>query len=223
MSYQLNFDFETPEQKEKRLKEWQKQELEIDKMFDRDDNYYTYNKYVDKLIDLLPYRLGWGFKNNWSELRWWIKCKYQTFRYGVSDDEVYSLETNIAKYILPRLKYFRNKKRPGIPVKFLPSNYFDLSEEDSKKADEIGEKEMNRIIDEMIFAFEYIVDANEFAPFPEEFIAKWDSKDKNYFNREKTIEEKMVWDEYMQKCKELEIREKNGLQLFAEHIDILWI
>ena len=59
MSYQMEFDFETPEQKEKRLKEWQKQESEIDKMFERDGNYYTYNKYVDKFLDLLPYRLRW--------------------------------------------------------------------------------------------------------------------------------------------------------------------
>ena len=224
MSYQIEFDFESPEEKEQRLKEYANQQAELDKLFGEDsDNYYTYNKYIDNFIDLLPYRLGWGFKHNWYDLRWWVKCTYQKIRYGVSDNDVYSLETNIAKYILPRLKYFKNKKKPGIPIKFLPSNYFDLSEEDSKKADEIGEKEMNRIIDEMIFAFEYIIDPYKFAPFPESTLAKWNSKDKYSFNREKTIEEKMIWDEYMQKCKEFEIREKNGLQLFAEHIDILWI
>lgn len=224
MSYQQQFDFESPEEKEQRLKEYHEQQLEIDKAFGEDnDNYYAYNKYIDGFIDLLPYRLGWGFKNNWYDLRWWVKCTYQKLRYGVSDDEVYSLETNIAKYILPRLKYFRNKNKPGIPVKFLPSNYFDLSEEDSKKADEIGEKEMNCIIDEMIFAFEYIVDPDKFVPFPEESLTKWDKKDKNVFNREKTIEEKMAWDEYMQKCKDCEARKKKGLLLFAEHSDILWI
>jgi uncharacterized protein YhjY with autotransporter beta-barrel domain len=80
MSYQTEFDFETPEQKEKRLKHWHDQEAELNKLFPEDNNYYTYNKYVDKLIDLLPYRLGWGFKHNWCELRWWAKCKYQKFR-----------------------------------------------------------------------------------------------------------------------------------------------
>ena len=45
MSYQLEFDFETPEQKEKRLKDWHDQEAEFDKLFGEDDNYYTYNKY----------------------------------------------------------------------------------------------------------------------------------------------------------------------------------
>ncbi|NDB56093.1 hypothetical protein EB169_09735 [archaeon] len=224
MAYQQQFDFESLEEKEQRLKEYAHQQAELDKLFGEDsDNYYTYNKYIDGFIDLLPYRLGWGFKNNWYEIRWWFKCKYQKIRYGVSDDEVYCLETSIAKDILPRLKYFKNKNKPGIPVKFLPSNYFDLSEEDSKKADEIGEKEINRIIDEIIFAFEYIVDPDKFVPFPKESLSKRNSKDKNSFNREKTIEEKMAWDEYMQKSKECETRKKNGLLLFAEHSDILWI
>lgn len=222
MAYQQQFDFESPEEKEQRLKEYAHQQAELDKLFGEDsDNYYTYNKYIDNFIDLLPYRLGWGFKHNWYDLRWWVKCTYQKIRYGVSDDDIYCLETNIAKYILPRLKYFKHKKKLGIPIKFLPSNYLDLSEEDSKKADEIGEKEMNRIIDEMIFAFEYIIDSDKFVPFPEES-SKW-LGERNYFNREKTIEEKMAWDEYIKKSNEYEARKKNGLQLFAEHIDILWI
>ncbi len=222
MAYQLQFDFESSEEKEQRLKEYAHQQAELDKMFDKNnDDYYTYNKYIDGFIDLLPYRLGWGFKHNWCEIRWWFKCKYQKLRYGVSDDDVYALETNIAKYIVPRLKYFKNKGKPGIPAKFVPPNYSDLSDEDMRKAEAIGEKEMNRIIDEMIFAFEYIIDPDKFVPFPEES-SKW-LGERNYFNREKTIEEKMAWDEYIKKSNEYEARKKNGLKLFAEHSDILWI
>lgn len=222
MSYQIEFDFETPEQKEKRLKDWQKQESEIDKMFERNGDHYTYNKYVDKFLDLLPYRLGWGFKNNWSELRWWIKCKYQKFRYGVSDDDVYSLESRIAEYIVPRLQYLKKKGKFGIPVKLLPSNYIYLEGEEKDKAEKIGEQEIDRILDEMIFAFDYIINPDKYVPFPESS-AKWDLKDRNYFNREKTIEEKAAWDDYIKKCEQCNIRRKQGLQLFAEHIDILWI
>jgi hypothetical protein len=222
MSYQLQFDFETPEQKEKRLKNWQKHESEIDKMFERDGDYYTYNKYVDKFLDLLPYRLGWGFKNNWSELRWWIKCKYQKFRYGVSDDDVYSLESRIAEYIVPRLQYFKKKGKFGIPMKFLPSNYIYLEGEEKDKAEKIGEQEIDRILDEMIFAFDYIINPDKYVPFPESS-AKWDLKDRNYFNREKTIEEKATWDDYIKKCEACNTRKIQGLQLFVDHIDILWI
>jgi hypothetical protein len=52
---------------------------------------------------------------------------------------------------------------------------------------------------------------------------KWNLKDKNYFNREKTIEEKVVWDEYMKKCNQYNERKKQGLQLFVDHMDTLWI
>ena len=222
MSYQIEFNFETSEQKEKRLKDWQKQESEIDKMFETDGDYYTYNKYVDKFLDILPYRLGWGFKNNWSELRWWVKCKYQTFRYGVSDDDVFSLESRIAEYIVPRLQYFKKKGKFGIPMKFLPSNYIYLEDEEKNKAEKIGEQEIDRILEEMIFAFDYIINPDKHVPFPESS-TKWDLKDKNYFNREKTIEEKAAWDDYIKKCEICNTRKKQGLQLFAEHMDILWI
>lgn len=222
MSYQMEFDFETPEQKEKRFKALQKQDLEFDKLFEVDGDYYTYNKYIDNLIDFLPYRLGWGFKHNWSDLRWWVKCKYQKLRYGVSDDDVFSLESNIAKYIAPRLQYFKKKGKYGIPMKFLPSNYSYLNEEDREKAEKIGEQEMNRILDEMIFAFDYIINPDKYVPFPEESM-KWDLKDKNYFNREKTIEEKVAWDDYIKKCEQHDARKKQGLQLFVDHIDILWL
>ena len=222
MSYQTEFDFETPEQKEQRLKNWRDQEAEINKMLGEDGNYYTYNKYVDKFIDLLPYRLGWGFKNNWYELRWWAKCKYQKFRYGVSDDDVFSLETNIAKFIVPRLQYLKKVGKMGIPMKFLPNNYNSLSEEDQQKAEKIAEKEIDRILDEIIFAFDYIIDPDKYLPFPQS-LTKWDLKDRNYFNREKTIEEKMIWDEYIKKCEQYNERKTQGLQLFVDHIDMLWI
>jgi hypothetical protein len=81
---------------------------------------------------------------------------------------------------------------------------------------------MNRILDEMIFAFDYIINPDKYVPFPEESM-KWDLKDKNYFNREKTIEEKIAWDDYIKKCEQHDTRKKQGLQLFVDHIDILWL
>ncbi len=110
----------------------------------------------------------------------------------------------------------------GIPMKFLPNNYTSLSEEEQQKAEKIAEKEIDRILDEIIFAFDYIIDPDKYAPFPQSS-TKWDLKDRNYFNREKTIEEKQAWDEYMKKCDELNNRKKQGLQLFVDHIDTLWI
>jgi hypothetical protein len=97
-----------------------------------------------------------------------------------------------------------------------------LSEEEQQKAEKIAEKEIDRILDEIIFAFDYIIDPDKYVPFPQLSI-KWNLKDKNYFNREKTIEEKVVWDEYMKKCNQYNERKKQGLQLFVDHMDTLWI
>jgi hypothetical protein len=132
------------------------------------------------------------------------------------------LETNIAKFVVPRLQYLKKVGKMGIPMKFLPNNYTFLSEEEQQKAEKIAEKEIDRILDEIIFAFDYIIDPDKYVPFPQLSI-KWNLKDKNYFNREKTIEEKVVWDEYMKKCNQYNERKKQGLQLFVYHMDTLWI
>jgi hypothetical protein len=73
----------------------------------------------------------------------------------------------------------------------------------------------------MIFAFDYIIDPDKYAPFPKS--CSWDIKNKNYFNREKNLEAKQSWDEYIKTCEQLNDRKKQGLQLFVEHMDMLWI
>jgi len=123
--------------------------------------------------------------------------------------------------MVPRLQYFKKKGKMGIPMKFLPSNYDNLQDEDREKAEKIGEKEINRILDEMIFAFDYIIDPDKYVTFPKS--CSWDIKDKNYFNREKNLETKQAWDEYTKTCEQLDVRKKQGLQLFVDHMDMLWI
>jgi hypothetical protein len=79
---------------------------------------------------------------------------------------------------------------------------------------------MNFAIDEMIFAFEYIIDGDKFCELPESLSFK--AKGLN-LNSEKTIEEKQAWGEYMEKANKLNERKENGLMLFAKYYDILWI
>ena len=73
----------------------------------------------------------------------------------------------------------------------------------------------------MIFAFDYIIDPDKYVTFPKS--CSWDIKDKNYFNREKNLETKQAWDEYTKTCEQLDVRKKQGLQLFVDHMDMLWI
>jgi hypothetical protein len=95
-----------------------------------------------------------------------------------------------------------------------------LEGEQQTAAEEKGIKEMNFALDEMIFAFEYIIDGDKFCELPESLSFK--TKGLN-LNSEKTIEEKQAWGEYMEKANKLNERKENGLMLFAKYYDILWI
>jgi len=215
---QTEFDFRSPEE----IAEQKKKSEENEKVFKVtfSENSYLYNKYVDFLLDVLPFRLGWRAMRWPSEIRWWAKCKYQKIRYGVSDDDVYSLGSTIAVFILPRLKYFKKKGKVGVPCRFLPDNFHVLQGEAYELAVEKGAKEMEAALDEMIFAFEYIINADDFCELPE--ILSFRGKD-FCFNNEKTKEQKQAWEEYMKKSDVLNERKNNGLALFAKYYDTLWI
>ena len=218
MSQQLEFDFRSPEEIARQRKIAEENAKAFDIMFS--DDGYIYNKYVDFLLDLVPFRLAWKARYWPGNVRWWIKCKYQKFRYGVSDDDVYSLGYTIALFVLPRLKYFKEKGKVGIPVCFLPSNFHVLEGEEQTAAEEKGVKEMEAALDEMIFAFEYIVNGDKMCEFPESLSFKGKDFD---FNSEKSIEEKEDWKRYMEKSNKLNDRKNNGLALFAKYYDTLWI
>ena len=95
-----------------------------------------------------------------------------------------------------------------------------LEGEEQTAAEEKGVKEMEFALDEMIFAFEYIIDGDKFCELPESLSFKGKDFD---FNSEKTIEEKESWKQYMEKANELNDRKNNGLILFAKYYDTLWI
>jgi hypothetical protein len=102
----------------------------------------------------------------------------------------------------------------------LPDNFHLLKDEEQTAAEEKGVKEMGDALDEMIFAFEYIIDGDKFCELPESLSFK--AKDLD-FNSEKSIEEKESWKQYMEKANELNDRKNNGLILFAKYYDTLWI
>ncbi|MGM8331755.1 hypothetical protein [Clostridium perfringens] len=62
----------------------------------------------------------------------------------IQDSELWSLDTTLAKYILPRLEKYRNMERMSYPSK--------LS----------GEEEWNDILDKMIYAFKYVLERDNF-------------------------------------------------------------
>lgn len=67
----------------------------------------------------------------------YFKHKYQKITRGFSDDEIWDLDVRIAKFILPRLRYYRDNHY-GMPTEF--------------KTDE----EWIEILDSMIFSLDIV-------------------------------------------------------------------
>lgn len=213
MSNQLELNFESPEKKA------EKEKIIFSKEFET-ENFYVYNKYLDFILDHIPFRLGWKIVDFPLEVKWWIKCKYQKFKYGACDDDVFSLYYNIAKFSCIKLKYFKEKGKKGIPCTLLPENYHTLSEKEREYIETKTEEQWNNILDEIIFAFEFILDPDKFCEFPK--VLEKRMTDLN-LNSEKSNDEKIAWENYLSQCKILNERKEKGLKLFAEHFESLWI
>jgi hypothetical protein len=193
--------------------------IETEQCSDDECDCHVYNKYVDVILKYTPFGIGWKIARYQSNVRWWLKCRYQKFKYGVSDDDIFDLNLNISRYILPRLIYFKQKGKKGMPSEFIPDNYHELNKEDTQIAEEKADKEWNAILDDIIFAFDYSIDPDKHCPMPEILVKNFSAHD---FDREETAEEKQAWNDYVALSAELCKRKQNGLRLFSEHFDNLW-
>ena len=115
--------------------------------------------------------------------------------------DIYSLDNTIARFVLPRLKFFK-KNIIGYPP-------------------DITYEEWKSIIDKMILAFELILDTSE-PDFGERkyHIEKIDD------NISKLVEDPdSTFDSeaYMKWSKDKESKINEGLKLFAEYFQSLWI
>lgn len=212
--YQPELDFVSPEEKAARSK---RADIALSKIDDTDVEWYRINKYADWWCDHVPRCIGYGVWDKYRDTRLWIKSTYQKLRYGVSDEECWNLYHTISRYILPRLKHFKNMKRMGVPCT-LDTKWHPIDESDVSQAS----KEWEAILDELIWTFEYINEEDDqLCPIPE-FTPKGGGDIDNWFNREKTQEEKDAWDAYFVRLGELDARKRKGLELFAKHFDHLW-
>lgn len=108
----------------------------------------------------------------------WIKNLYVRWRDGAGCCDTFSLDYHLAKKILPALKAFRKHNNMSYPMG-------------------MSEKEWNDAIDEMIWAFQYLLDGE----FPEDNPAET----------------------YMERSHQNAEREQKGFELFGKHFRSLWI
>ncbi len=109
--------------------------------------------------------IGWSIYRAWDHhlrpraLWWTVVAFFQRRRRGFDDSELWSLDSTVLVFILPRLKRFRAKERWGWPG---PEAIFDIDYEDFEKLseEEVADlsarsiEEWDRMLDKMIRAIE---------------------------------------------------------------------
>lgn len=163
-------------------------------------NYEELKKELEKPLELWE-RIYYPIYRFCLYLDWrWIKWFFQFMKRGFSDRQVWSLDYTIAKFILPRLKRFRDTEAIiSIPCSLGLSfshrvNYYDENDKSKEKEKfDANVVAWQAIIDDMIFAFECVVNDDEYL-----LIRSEEERDE----REKRI--------------------KRGLALFAKYFNDLW-
>lgn len=202
MSTQLEFKFDTDIDMDRTIKKFPPDFFDELSKID-EPVFYRVNKFMDYVLSKLPYCLGWMWYHKYWDVKRYIISTYQKIRYGVSDQECWNLDTTIARFILPRLIHFKKMKRVGMPA--------DLTEE-----------EWETIIDESIWVFDYILDADKHNPFPYEISVRLDKNPIEMFSNKKTPEQEINWKMYITKSKQLQERKEKALANFAKYYEGFW-
>ena len=222
--YQLCFDFRPPEQKQETFAGCESvgSSQLAPPSDDTDYTWHRVSKFWDTVLNKIPY--GWRIHSKFCDARMNIKATYQRLRYGVCDRDCWSLPNTFSEYILRHLKHFKKMNRYGVPSRLCGDmdNIQGLMDRDYT---ELGSKRWEQILDEIIWAFEYMCDEDKFNPMPDELLCSNRKPGQdicNWIGREKSDREKMLWNDYFSKSEELNKRKQKGLLLFAEYYDDLW-
>lgn len=135
-----------------------------------------------------------------------LKFLYQKMAKGFSDEELWDLHHFIAEWILPRLTAFRNLDRMGFPGGLYGK---DFGGEGTDEKYEKADKEWGKILDKMIWSFEYVL---------------WDDSLDDKLGRKLgigTFSEYMKRERKNEKDVHLEKYEE-GMRLFSEYFMDLW-
>jgi len=171
----------------------------VDHMLDIKDDRWWITRKKDKFLYLFI-----------DELPYWLKCKYQKFRYGFSACEAWDFYSFHAEWCLPRLKSLR-KNLHGCPDIF-------VNDEDNKDYED-GHKKWEEILDQIIWSFDNI-DNHPDPEYPADYNHK--SLKKTYSDgsaRYKSLDERHPC---YKKIEEHEERVQKGLDLFAKYYFNLW-
>ncbi len=171
---------------------------------------------MDEVFENLEYRKETTFENHCLNVYYWfkrnfdflwdkhvfegyVKRAWQICWRGWSDRDIWSLDYTIAKFALPRLIRLKEVKH-GVPG----SMFEDFNGTYTDKQVETAKKKWDEILDEMIFAMDYIANDREWQYYPDK---KWP--------------EKTTKDDYIE-LRAVEERVQKGLVLLGTYFRNLW-
>ncbi len=209
-------------------------------------------KYFGPLYSFFKHRLPDFFRN----IKWGFQRLYR--KHGCGDIDLWGLDTHLAKIILPKLIAFRSQDLHGHPMDFSDweEGGLGITKEEYDEAAKRGEfvggghEAWLKTIDEMIFAFEYLLYADGFDKKQKKFYEKYGYKDpyretddnltwgytyktkdgNHCSSNESNLEEKEgytligKYKSYhdMNTLREVGIRAKKGFELFGKYFMNLW-
>lgn len=172
-----------------------------------------------KCSDYFLYK-WFSIKRYYRSTKRFIKSTYQRLTKGYADAECWSLDYSLAKWILPRLKHFRNNLT-GTPARL--ENIGDdcighcVTPEVKCSCNSLTMEEWQEKLDQMIYAFEFILTEDDILQecYPKDY--KWGFS---------TTENGIVWKDdrkpdytYYNECQE---KYKIGIKAFSVYFRNLW-
>jgi hypothetical protein len=178
-------------------------------------------KYSGPFYSIFKHRIPDFFR----EIKWSFQRLFR--KHGCADIDLWSLDYHLAKIILPKLMAFRAQELQGHPISFSDwsEDEMGMTKEEYDKAKEKGDfigggqEAWMKTIDEMIFAFEYLLNADSFDKKQEKFYKKYGYKDPY-----RKTDDNLTWG-YNYKTKEghscfageSDLEEKKGYILIGKH------
>lgn len=191
---------------------------------DRLSSFYKELKedYPNWIFDNIPG--GWKINFWYINTRRLIISKYQTITKGYADEETWSLDVHMAKWILPRLKHLRNNLHSTPPNLELDETFLSARihcvtpEKEGEGSGSLSIKEWEEKLDKMIFAFDYVANNDDYEDqcYPEDF--QWGMKlnEKGIYvskdSRKPDFSKMIEWDK----------KYKEGINLFSLYFRHLW-
>lgn len=150
------------------------------------------------------------FKIDFYAIKWFLKDKYQTFKYGSSHRKCWNLDMTLAKEILPHLRYFK-RMRVGCPPALNKDGEEILNKNEGLV--KLTSKEWDKVLDEMIFAFDFLLNEGKYIKFP---------IDVKKIGKKGGEIDKIKINIYHGKLDALTNRQKKGFILFGLYYPYLW-